>query len=122
MSFVSVDALVLSFLTPRVSAPVHVSVPEVRPKSFIVARRNGGGALNRVIDVATVTVDAWADRDLAAAGLAEQARAAFLHESLAMPLVSGVEEITGPYSVPDPESKSPRFRFSMRLTIRALRD
>lgn len=122
MSFVSVDAMVLSFLTPRVSVPVHVSVPEDRPESFIVARRNGGGALNRAIDVATVTVDAWADRDLAASELAEQARTAFLNESLAMPLVSGVEELTGPYSVPDPESKSPRFRFSMRLTIRAARD
>lgn len=122
MSFVSVDEMVLGFLSTRVSVPVHVSVPNPRPVSFIVARRNGGGALNRVIDQPTVTVDAWAPRSAEAEDIARVAREAFLNDMLGLPLVAAVEEISGPYSVPDPDSGTPRFRFSVRLTVRAARN
>lgn len=122
MRFPDVDAMVLSFLTARCApTPVHVAVPRDRPAEFIVTRRNGGAATNRVLDVPTVTVDVWAPSSVQAADLAEDARGAFLHHYTDMPLVRAVEEITGPYSVPDPESGAARYRFSMRLTVRAAR-
>ncbi|MGO1547921.1 hypothetical protein [Microbacterium gubbeenense] len=121
MSFVDIDAMVRTFLLAHVPVPVHVSVPKTRPAEFIVARRNGGAAGNRVVDFPTVTVDVWAASSVRASELAEAARTAFLHSSLDMPLVRGVEELTGPYSVPDPESGTARYRFSVRLTVRAQR-
>lgn len=121
MRFVDVDGMVRGFLLDHVTVPVHVSVPKDRPVSFIVARRNGGAALNRVVDEATVTVDCWSGSSVEASELAETARHAFHHDSTGMPLVRGVDEVTGPYSTPDPESGSPRYRFSVRLRIRAKR-
>jgi len=121
MRFPDVDAMVRVFLLPRVSVPVHISVPKDRPDSFIRAWRNGGAATNRVLDNATVTVEAWADSSVKAAELAEDVRGLFHHEYTAMPLVRGVEEISGPYSIPDPESGTARYRFSVRLRVRAAR-
>jgi hypothetical protein len=122
MRFPDVDAMVRAFLLPHVNpVPVHVSVPSSRPAEFIVARRNGGAALNRVVDQPVVTVDAWAKTSVRASELAEDARQAFHNHYADMPLVHGVEEVTGPYSVPDDESKSPRFRFTVRLSARASR-
>lgn len=122
MRFPDVDAMVRTFLKSHLGAlPVHVSVPSPRPAEFIVARRNGGGASNRVLDSAAVTVDAWASTSVRAAELAENARNAFHNHYTDMPLVRGVEEVTGPYSIPDDESKSPRYRFTVRLAVRAAR-
>lgn len=121
MRFPDVDSMVRSFLLSRVTVPVHVSVPRNRPASFVVARRNGGGASNRVVDSPTVTVDCWASSSVEAAELAEDCRSAFHDSYAAMPLVRGVDEITGPYSTPDPDSGSPRYRFSVRLSVRAAR-
>ena len=121
MRFPDVDAMLVSFLTPRVTVHVHVTVPAQRPASFIRAWRNGGSASNRILDNATVTVDAWAESSVEAATLAEDVRGLFHHSYTAMPLVRGVEEISGPYSIPDPESGSPRYRFSVRLRVRAAR-
>lgn len=121
MRFVDVNVMVLQFLSQRLDVPVYTKVPKDRDAAFIVVRRNGGAADNRVLDVATVTVDAWAGSDAEASVLAEDARSLFFHESSSMPLVRGVEEITGPYSTPDPESGSPRFRFTMQLGVRAKR-
>lgn len=121
MRFPDVDVMVIAFLDPRVSVPVHTQVPRDRPVSFVRAFRNGGRAVNRVLDEPTVTVDAWAASSVDAANLAEDVRGLFHHEYTAMPLVRGVEEVTGPYSIPDPESGSPRYRFSVRLRVRAAR-
>lgn len=121
MRFPDVDSMVRAFLLPRVTVPVHVSVPKDRPDSFIRAWRNGGAASNRVLDNAAVTVEAWAKSSVAASELAEDVRGMFHHEYTSMPLVRGVEEISGPYSTPDPESGSARYRFSVRLRVRAAR-
>lgn len=115
------DGMVRSFLSAFTSAPVVVNVPKERPGTFVQARRNGGGSVNRVLDEPTVTVDCWAPSGVAAAELAEDMRGAFLHDYTVMPLVRGVTEITGPYSTPDPDSGSPRYRFSVRLSVRAKR-
>ena len=116
-----VDGMVRSFLMGHVSVPVHVSVPKDRPVSFVVARRNGGFAVNRILDSPNVTVDCWAPSGVEAAELAEDCRSAFLHEYAGMPLVRGVSEVSGPYSVPDVESGSPRYRFTVQLSVRAAR-
>jgi hypothetical protein len=120
--FPDVEALILGFLAPVAAPyPVHVSVPATRPKTFVRAWRNGGAAANRVLDNPTITVEAWAPSTTAASELAEDCRTALLHELATLPLVRGVSEVTGPYSIPDPESKSPRYRFSIRVRVRAAR-
>lgn len=121
MRFVGVDAMVRAFLKPVAGVPVHVSVPGTRPASFVRVFRNGGGAANRVLDRPVVTVEAWAADSVAAAELADKCRHALLNDYEGMPLVRGVEEITGPYFIPDPESEVPRYRFSVRLFVRAAR-
>lgn len=121
MRFPDVDAMVLAFLEDRVTQPIHTTVPEDRPATFVRAWRNGGAAINRVLETATVTVDAWAPDSVEAHDLASDLRHLFLNEYNAMPLVRRVDEISGPYSIPDPESGSPRYRFSVSLTVRAHR-
>lgn len=98
---------------------VATKVPADRPVRFIRAWRNGGSASSRVQDNPTVTVDCWAASDVDALELASRCRDAFLNNYTAMPLVRGVEETGSFYSVPDPESGSSRYRFSVRLRVRA---
>lgn len=120
--FVDVDGMVLGFLG-AVVAPVEVfvEVPANRPARFVRAWRNGGASSSRVLDNPTVTVEAWAPDSVEAAVLAEDCRTALLNDYTAMPLVRGVDEVTGLYSVRDPDSETPRYRFSVRLRVRAAR-
>ena len=119
MKFPDVERMVLDFLDARVDAEVSSIVPKPRPDRFVRAWRNGGPSKNRIVDRPLITVEAWSLDSVDAAELAESARSALLHESAAMPLVRRVTEISGLYSTPDPESETPRYRFTMQLTVRA---
>lgn len=121
MTFPDVEALVLSFLSSRVPVPVHTSVPANRPAAFIRLWRNGGASSNRAVDRPQVTVEAWSTDSVEASELAEQCRSALLNEASAMPNVSRSTEISGPYSTTDETTETPRYRFTMQLTVRARR-
>lgn len=121
MRFPDIEADVIAFLETRVDVPVTLAVPADRPDSFLRVWRNGGFARNRIVDVANITVEAWAADDAAASELARQAREALLSDYTAMPLVRGVAEVVGPYFTPDPDSETPRYRFTEALTVRASR-
>lgn len=113
--------MVLRFLEPRVDAPVVTTVPGDRPARFVRVWRNGGPAVNRVLERALVTVEGWSLDSVDASALTGACRDALLHDYTGMPLVRGVSEVTGPYSIPDPESGTPRYRFTMQLNVRARR-
>lgn len=98
--------------------PVATLVPKDRPERFVRVWRNGGTAMNRAVDRPLITVEAWAPTSPAASSLARACRHALLDASRAMPIVRRVVEISGPYSSPDPESRTPRYRFSVQLTVR----
>lgn len=121
MKFPDVEAMVLDFLAAHIGAPVKTSVPDDRPDRFVRIWRNGGASLNRVIDRPQVTVEAWSLDSADASALAEACRAALLHNASDMPLVRGSSEVSGPYSVSDEATESPRYRFTIALTVRATR-
>lgn len=122
MSFVDSEAMVVAFLKTVVSVPVSTKVPNPRPAEFVRVWRNGGSASNRVLDTPQFTVDAYSTSTTSASALAAQCREAFLHEYTQMPLVRGVTETAGPYSVPDTAADEERYRFTVQLRVRAARN
>lgn len=115
----SVPEILRDFLVSKLSpTPVHVNVPRNRPTEFVRAWRTGGGAINRVLDEPIVTMQGWAASDARAEALAAKCRDALLNGYTGMPLVRGVEIISGPYSDPDPDSETPRYTVTARLRVR----
>lgn len=121
MKFPDVESLMIQFLRPVVGVPVHTRVPRARPEKFVLLWRNGGPAANRVVDRPMVTMEAWAKDSVEASALLETCRNALHNDTLRAPLVRRVTEITGPYSIPDPDTETPRYRMSVQLTVRAAR-
>lgn len=119
--FPDVEALVGAFLRARIPVPVSTKVPSPRPTRFIRAWRTGGFASNRVLEDAQVTVTCAAANTIQASGDARAARSLLLNDYTSMPLVRGVEEITGPYFDPDPDTGGDRYSFTVRLRVRATR-
>lgn len=122
VELVSVDEMLRNFLVAHVSVPVHVKVPSARPKQFVRAWRVGGGATNRVLDQPLVTVQGWAESDAKAEALARACRDALMNDYKGMALVRGVEIVSGPYMDPDPDSSTPRYTVTARLTVRGKRN
>lgn len=119
IDFPDAEAMVIAFLRSRVTPPVSTKVPNPRPKRFVQVRRTGGSALNRIVDQPQITVTCTAATSVAASEDARAARFAFLNESSGMPLVRRVEDVSGVYFDPDPDTNEDRYSFTVRLTIRA---
>lgn len=120
-AFLDAASLVLAFLRARIpGVEVVTRVPKTRPPELVRVWRNGGPARSRIVDAPLITFDVWAPSTPRAFELANEIRAALLNEQVA-PQVRRVVEITGPYDNPDPESTSPRVRFSVQMTVRAAR-
>lgn len=122
MSFVDAEAMSVTFLRGIVTPlKAYTKVPATRPASFVRAYRTGGAALNRVLEEAQITVDAWAPDEVAASALASACREAFLNNYTLMPLVRGVTEVSGLHNSPDPDTNIPRYRFTVALRVRSAR-
>lgn len=122
MRFPDVEAMVRGFLSMKVApVKVHTKVPAARPETFVRAWRTGGAATNRVLEQPLVTVQAWAPNTVAASELARQCREAILNDYTLMPLVRGVEEVTGPYYDPDLSTGIDRYSLTIQLSVRAAR-
>lgn len=120
MRFPDVEVLAVAFLRSQV-APVAVGakVPTTRPSQYVRAFRTGGAASNRALEEAQITVDAAAETEAEAWALASACREAFLHRYTLMPLVRAATEISGLHSTPDPDTNTPRYRFTVALMVRA---
>lgn len=122
MNFVDVESLARGFLIPVVSpVSVHTKVPATRPATFVRVWRTGGAAANRVLDRPIITVQVWGPDSVSAATLAGVCREALLSEGPSLPLVRGVEEVSGLYFDPDPSTGVDRYTFSVQLSVRAQR-
>lgn len=119
IDFPDAEAMVGAFLRFRVTPPVSTKVPNPRPKRFVRAWRTGGSALNRIVDQPQITVTCTAATSVTASDDARAARFALLNESSSMPLVRGVEDVSGVYYDPDPDTNEDRYSFTVRLTVRA---
>lgn len=118
VDFPDVEAMVGAFLRSRLTVPVSTKVPNPRPARFVRAWRTGGTALNRVVELAQVTVTCAAANSIQASDDARAVRFALQNEYTAMPLVRGVEEVSGPYYDPDPDTGGDRYSMTFRLAIR----
>ena len=120
MRLPDVEALAVAFLK-TVVAPVKVAtkVPSIRPASFVRAYRTGGSAVNRILEEAQITVDAWAVTEVEAFALASDCREALLNNASQLPLVRGASEVGGLHLNPDPGTNTPRYRFTVGLMVRA---
>lgn len=121
VEFPDAEAIVVTFLTTRTASPVATKVPNPRPARYTRAWRTGGAAENRIVDKPIITVTCTAPNSTTASADAAAARSAFLNEAAAMPLVRKVEEVSGLYYDPDPDTSEDRYSFSMRLTVRGNR-
>lgn len=126
VKFPDATAVVVTFLNTQLdvhgdTAPVGSRVPSSRPTRFVLVRRLGGPRLNRVADNAMLGIECWGTDEADAHDLAQLCRA-LVHS---MPgttqsgvAVYGVTELSGPGSLPDPLSDSPRFTFTVQVTMR----
>lgn len=121
VKFRDVEAMVGAFLRARLTPPVSTKVPNPRPKRFVRAWRTGGAASNRALEVAQVTITCTAGDSVTASQDALDARHVLHHEYTAMPLVRGVEDVSGPYFDPDPDTGEDRYTLTVRLRVRAAR-
>lgn len=123
MMFPDSEALVQSFLAARTSpVPVVTKVPSKnRPALFVRCWRTGGPSMNRVLDQPIITVQAWGADSVTASELSSKCRQWLLADSGSMPLVRGIEEVTGQYYDPDPDTGIDRYTFSVQMKVRAQR-
>lgn len=102
-----IQAYTRKYLSDRLGVTARVTVPNPRPPTFLLVRREGGSMLDGHRDSAGIGVDMWAPTELEAARLARRVSAAmrdFEHEDG----IARVDEELLQNS-PDPDDKSPRW-------------
>lgn len=102
-------------------AEVHSKVPPVRPDEFVLVFRTGGVTVTPVSDGAQLTVEAWAGSGAVAHDLAQMCRALLQQMSGTVVegvAVYGVNELSGPADLPDPDSAQARYTFSVVASFR----
>lgn len=121
MNFPDVEQMFRDFLLDQMSGAVVIEIQNPRPGEFLRVWRSGGGALNRVLERPIITVESWADDFTTAHDRLQEARTVLLNAGPALPLVRRMEEVSGPYRDPDPDSNTPRYSMSLRPTVRSHR-
>lgn len=123
--FPDVTAAVCSLLADATAVPTGyrrpttTSTPPGGPS--IVVRRQGGTVADKVIDRATIVVEAWHTTYEDADDLAQLARAHLLainNDQIDGTLIYGCVELGAPGWDPDPLSGSPRFTGTWTLNVR----
>jgi hypothetical protein len=120
MRFSDVEGDAIAFLIARFELPASLRVPSPRPLEFYRVYGTGGDTVNRALDAPQLTIDSWAEDDEVARRMADDARMAFLDHRGELKLWRRVRA-TSPYFVPDPDSETPIYRFSLQLRVRATR-
>jgi|GEM_PF-2299873 len=122
VTFPDVETMCVAFAQTRTTADVATKIANPRPVRYARVWRTGGGAVNRVLERAQITVtcgSAVDDED--ASAIARELRHAFLNGYASMPLVRGVDEVVGPYFDPDPDTGEDRYTFTLQLLVRGKR-
>lgn len=112
ITFSSVEAQVIGYLTPLLATPVVRVIPASRPALFVRVLLTGTTRRSLTLADAHVTVECWAATDAAAEALARQTYALMC----AMDLDDGTHVpdgpegwMGGPYASADPVSGTPRY-------------
>ena len=96
--------------------------PSPRPAEFVKVILVGGTQRDRVTDVPTLAVEAWAATRSRAAALAQEVRAVIASlegATFAGYTVQDVAEFAGPGDLPDPLSDQSRYTATYAVTIRS---
>lgn len=122
-----VESLLVSYLSSELAArlaepgvKVSTKVPNPRPGRFVrVLLTGGAGRSSVVLESATVTVEAWGERETDAYSLAQLCRG-LIH---AIDVVNGVqfyrvEDFSAPANLPDPNSGQVRYTASYVVRVR----
>lgn len=117
--FEDAESMVRKFLADRIAVPVSTRVPATRPVTFIRTWRTGGAATNRILDRPMITVEVWAPDSVTASSIAGRARDMLLGAYTGMPNVRAVDEVSGLYFDPDPDTGIDRYTFTVQLNVRA---
>lgn len=121
MKFPDVEQMFRDVLTAETESTVVIEIPTPRPAVFVRVWRSGGAALNRVVERPIITVESWAADFTTAHDQLQECRTVLLNAGPLLPLVRRMEEVSGPYRDPDPDSNSPRYSMTLRPTVRAQR-
>jgi hypothetical protein len=125
--FPAAKGVVLDYLGAELAAlgddaTVAGYIPEGRPARLVRVLRTGGApATSIVYGSAQLTLDCWDDDDVAAEQLVDRCRALVL----AMPdryvgpeTIYRADELAAPAEQPDPDTRSPRYVWSVVLGMR----
>ena len=99
---------------PLIGLPVGNKIPTTRPDEFLRVLRTGGIKETLLTEAAQITVEAWAQTELRASQILNQARAIINRSEGAL---FGARELSGPANLPDPLSA--HIRYTMSFQIRA---
>lgn len=121
VEFVDVETMLVQFVAARTGVRVGTRLPKTLSAEFVRLWRTGGPALNRVLDRPQVTFECWAGSSVRAAELAADVRRALLNDLGGLPLVRGVEEMTGLHYDPDPDREVERYSFTFIFRVRGTR-
>lgn len=110
----SIEAALVSWLPGVLGVPCYAEVPGERPEEFCTVERTGGSA-GIGVDRPSVALQLWAPTKLRAQELALAARDAALYRAVEIPQVRSCSVNSGPYSFPDPDSRSPRYQLYLDL-------
>jgi hypothetical protein len=97
-------------------------IPNPRPAEFVRVLGVGGVRRDRVTDVPTLAVEAWASTRSRAAALAQEVRAVIASlegATFAGYTVQDVDEYAGPGDLPDPLSDQSRYTATYAVTVRS---
>lgn len=101
------------------SLNVSSRVPKVRPAEFVRVMRTGGSQRDKVTDLPTVVVEAWAATESRANRIAQTVRGV-LHELTELDGVPvyEVREFAGPANLPDPATAAVRYTATYQIAVR----
>lgn len=122
VSFADAEGMCVAFAKTKTTAAVATKVQATRPALYARVYRTGGAAVSRVLDRPQITVTVGAKAgSVQALTEAQKLRHAFLNDYTEMPLVRGVDEVTGLYYDPDPDTREDRYTFTVQLGVRGKR-
>lgn len=114
---IDVEAAVVALLTAAdsITVPVSTRRPSPRPVEWLRIERAGGPRRNQ-IERASILVEAYAPTGARAVTILNAARSVLLAVSTAA--LFAAEEITGPFSLPDPLTPE-QVRYTATIAVRA---
>lgn len=121
VEFPAVIADLRTYLMPHLPG-VHVAskIPNPRKPSMVRLELAGGYGRNLAVSKRTLIVQCWAESDPAAARLAEKVSALIFAAPRHVPVIRLVDSLGEPTDFPDPATSSPRYQFSVTVTVRGL--